>query len=121
MNMKELKDHIKKCKEIYRLNKDWITGELFSSPADKELLDKFFQEYKILTGRHPSYKYTENLNVFFKLTFIAYGHGSMEKYEKSKTFWDSRQEAFDCFVGYMGSLTEAHKYFNSVNNVKPYT
>ena len=119
--MKELKDHIKKCKELYNENKDWIEKEKFDRPCDIETLFKFEDEYKRLKGRHPIHKYTENINMFFKLTFIAYGHGSMEKYEGSKTFWKDRQEPFDCFVGYLGSLAEAHKYFNSVDNIKGYS
>ena len=121
MNMKELKDHIKKCKELYNQNKDWVEGEVFKNPCDEDMLNKFLNEYKILKGRHSSFKYTENLNVFFKLTFDSYVHGDQRKYEGAQTFWETRQECFDCFVGYLGSLSEAHRYFDSVNNVRAYT
>jgi ribosomal protein S18 len=121
MEMKELKDHIKKCKDLYNGNKDWIEKTTFETPADKETLYQFINEYKRLKGRHSTDKCAENLKMFFKLTFIAFGHGSMEKFEGSKTFWETRQESFDCFVGYLGSLVEANRYFESVDNIKGYS
>ena len=121
MGIKEVKDHIKKCKDLYNGNKDWIEKTTFETPADKETLYKFISEYKKLKGRHSTDKCIENLKMFFKLTFIAFGHGSMEKFEGSKTFWKTRQEPFDCFVGYLGSLVEANRYFESVDNIKGYS
>ena len=84
------------------------------------MFEDFLAEYKRLKGRHSRNQYIDNLNMFLKITFNSY-NGDARHYDGAKTFWNSRDEAFNCFVGYLGSLAEAHRYFRSVNNIKVYT
>jgi len=124
--MEKIKQHIKKCKELYKQNEDWIKklDYVFGKSVqeyDPKTFGEFLAEYKRLKGRHSINQYIENLNMFLKITHDIFITGDARQYEGAKTFWKSRDECFECFVGYMGSLVEAHRYFNSVNNIKVYT
>jgi len=120
------KTHIHQCKELYKQNEEWIKkisyifGKSFHI-YDQIVFEDFLIEYKRLKGRHSRNDYIDNLNMFLKLTFSSYCYGDMRQYAGAKTFWRSREESFNCFVGYLGSLAEANRYLESVDNIKSYT
>lgn len=118
---------IQKCREIYEENKEWLKNQPFIfnkkpfEEYDPEMFSKFIQEYKRLKGRHNYSTYSENLDMFFKITFNSWVHGDMKKVEDSEIFWNDKQEVWNCLVGYLGSIAEANRYFKSVDNVRSYS
>jgi hypothetical protein len=114
------------AKEIFKKNEQWIMDSnvntqypLPDPEEDSETL-KFFEEYKRLGGKDELEKYTNNLRTFFKITFESYVNGDLSKPIEGES-WESADEPWMCFVGFMQSLEEAKRYFESVDNIHPYT
>lgn len=113
-------------KELFKENEQWITDSnvktqypLLDPKEDSETL-KFFEEYKRLGGKDELEKYTDNLRIFFKITFGTYVNGDLSKPIEGK-HWLNGNEAWMCFVGFMDSIEEAKRYFDSVDNIHPYS
>jgi len=114
------------AKTIFKKNEHWIMDSnvktqypLPDPKEDPETL-KFFEEYKKLGGKDKFEKYADNLCTFFKITFGPYVDGDLSKAVKGEC-WESVDEAWMCFVGFMQSVEEAKRYFQSVDNIHAYT
>jgi len=114
------------AKTIFKANEQWIMDPNiktdYSLPDPKEDSEtlKFFEEYKRLGGKDELEKYTDNLRIFFKITFRIYVNGESDKPIEGE-YWVNRSEAWMCFVGYIGSIEEANRYFDSVDNIHAYS
>ena len=114
------------AKTIFKANEQWImdpnvkTDYTPPDPKEDSETPKFFEEYKRLGGKDEQEKYADNLRIFFKITFDSHVNGDLSKPIEGK-YWVNRNEAWICFVGYIGSIKEARRYFASVDNIHAYT
>lgn len=115
------------CIKLYNQNSHWINCIKIIDQVppkilnDSETFYKFYEEYKKLGGKVGYWTYDKNLRMFFKITFPT-ASGYLKKYEKADDdHWNSREEAFNCFVGYIKNYPEAVRYFKSVDNIYRYT
>ena len=114
------------AKAIFKANEQWIMDPNVKAdypppdPKEDSETPKYFEEYKRLGGKDGLEKYTDNLRTFFKITIGSHVHGDSGKPVEGK-YWISRDEAWMCFVGFIGSIEEAKRYFASVDNIHAYT
>lgn len=114
------------AKAIFKENEEWImdanvkTDYPLPDPKEDSETPKFFGEYKRLGGKDELERYTDNLRTFFKITFGTYVNGDLSKPIEGKS-WVDQSEAWMCFVGFIGSIREAKRYFASVDNIHAYT
>ena len=114
--MKSTKRQIK----IFENNKHWIFREEPKINGEEEF-EKYFEEYKRLTGQDDEETYRKNLSVFFKVTFRSYVMGDLSKTElEDDGFWN-RDESWSCWCGYLGDINNAGLYFDSIDNIHAYT
>lgn len=114
------------AKAIFKVNEEWImdpnvkTNYPIPDPEEDRETPKYFEEYKRLGGKDELERYTDNLRIFFKITFNSYVNGDLSKPIEEKC-WVDQSEAWMCFVGFIGSIKEAKRYFASVDNIHAYT
>lgn len=79
----------------------------------KEMEASFYKEYKKLGGEKDFDTFEYYYSVFFAITFACYTGGFCP--------FESREEAFNKWVKFIGSKKEANLIFMAVNNIAPYS
>ena len=117
------KEKLIECFSIFELNKYWIEDkEKYTFPSDrKSMVDKYYNEYKKLHGDHSIELFEENLKIFIKITLNPYTGDTLKNKNLKEEYWDSREESYKCWVGFIGSFSEAGKYFEAVDNITAYS
>ena len=109
--------------EVFRTKKKMkkLENEMAKVMAEEQGPDfsKWYREYQRLEGRETKGIFARNLNVFFELTLNPFVYGNLEKADG--TLWESRDEAWSCFVERIGSEKEANRYFDAVDHITTYT
>lgn len=118
---------VKECMNLYKENEFWIFDS-GNYPYDgvvpeDDMMEKFYSEYTNFGGKHSLMKFKGNLTTFLRITFEAMVTGDMKKHKNlpSGSFWNTRQETYECWVGYLKNFTEANRYWEAINKVAPYT
>ena len=83
--------------------------------VEMDQFPKWYTEYSKLGGQHPEQAFAENLNAFFEVVVDAWMSASPKK--PDGTPWKDQEEAWDYWVGRIGSSEEARRYADAVNNV----
>ena len=123
------KEFLLECIDIYEANKDWLLDFAIQDEyvdesekyvnEDPESTLLYFNEYKRLKGKDDFEKYKERLRMFFRITSNAYISGDCSKQNGEE--WNGSKETWQCFVGYIGKIKEAKRYFASVDNIHAYS
>ncbi len=115
--MKTIKDLI----NLFKENQSWIESTPLPGVAD-EHIDRMYEEYQGLGGKHSKKTYTKNFDIFLKITHYPYIRKELRKYASCplEHAWKSKEEAFQCFIGYIEDVDEAIYYFYSADNTIGY-
>jgi len=102
-------------------------NQLVFYDVHKEMLLKYFKEYKKLGGSHSLDKYEKNIESFMKITLDSFVFGDLTKHsseikEGESKYWSSCHESFNYWKAQENiSQSEGCKYFKSVDNITTYT
>ena len=106
---------------IYDNNKLWLLWiKCHVHIKDGEFIS-IIKSYNLRGGKTLSVElFKTHLDMFFKITFRSFVLNTLIKFEGSNQKWSSRDEAFLCFIGYMGCYEEALYVLYAVNEFRQY-
>lgn len=99
---------------------DNIDFSELSCHMDKKNVEMYYREYIKLDGKDDLETYIFRLSSFFYITVKAFTMGNLGRLDGS--YWKSREHSLNYWADqYDLNNTETSKYFQSVDNILPYT